>query len=295
MFWIACLRDNLSHCFSKVQFKQDGHWTREFQFPQNLGRFNLSEAKKLFLKTLFSLFFIHETLASRNLSQLIWAKDSFPWNFVSTVFWSMKCLSLFPFPLRKYRVEIKWRFSWIMQIAILHCCFWKRKFLAQQNNSNDFHPLFPHFSFYPPVPTIHPRSRSASLSSAQSANESKKNILLLRISNFLAPIYSCCYVQNLQYFIFLIFSMHTSVSTIYNSFMIFLSAQSENESKKETKFPLKMFHFQISVGNKKFCFPFHLSTWQSRWQVSPTSQQLAFNGSLVRFLHIWTSYIVVDG
>ena len=81
MFW-----DNFK-LFSQVQFKQDGHWTREFQFPQNLGRFNLSEAKKLFLKTLFSLFFLStkpwpvEIYLNLSEPKIVFLETSFPPSF----------------------------------------------------------------------------------------------------------------------------------------------------------------------------------------------------------------------
>ena len=100
-----------------------------------------------------------------------------------------------------------------------------------------------HFHIYSPLRTIHSRLQSASLSSAQSEDESEKNIF----SHFLAPICSCKKCRQLSTIIFWLqgpstflhsnyLYARTSVSTIYCSFTRCISFSKQNKSKRGTKF-----------------------------------------------------------
>ena len=93
--------------------------------------------------------------------------------------------------------------------------------------------------------------------------------------------------------------MHTSVSAIHPSFIKCISfCTIRDKIYVKEKIHLKNSFLDpnfFTVGkNVFFAFCFNFITWQSGWWVSPTSQ-LAFHGSLVRFLHIWMLHIVVDG
>ena len=109
--------------------------------------------------------------------------------------------------------------------------------------------------------------------------------LVKSVDNFKLSYFGC---KARQHFCTAIICTHAHLSSqsISLSRDAFLSPNRTNP-REEQSFPKK--YFQIGKCGKQW-----ILAWQSGRQVSPTSQ-LAFRSSLVRFLHIWMSHIVVDG